>query len=437
MTAMTPSREPAALGATLAALGRRDPDVEQKYRDLLRMRRLATLLLVFMTCVFAATSYGLRLWPWLGYVRAFSEAAMVGACADWFAVVALFRRPFGLPIPHTGIVPRNKERIGGALGRFMSNNFLSPAVLAKRLDRIEAAAFVIGWLNQPGNARRIAEQASRFLPQALDALPREALVGWASEAALRGLSVVPAAALASKGLSLLWAHGETQALLDNGIAWAETALLRNKDYIRAKVTQNSSHFIPKWVDSLLADRLMSGLQTSFAEMRKPEHPWRQEVKRGVEKLIFDLAHDAGMRERAETLKQEWLANPVIVAQIREACDGLHAQAAETLTARTAAISSALEVALLAFAQWLQDDPHIQRRIDRWGRRIALRALSPRRAEIGHYIAGVVANWDATTLVNRLELQVGRDLQYIRINGTIVGGLVGLLIFIVSKFLPAL
>ena len=431
------SSEPAALASTLAALGKRDPDAEQKYRDLLRMRRLATLLLVFMTCVFVASSYGLRLWSGLAYVRAFSEAATVGACADWFAVVALFRRPFGLPIPHTGIVPRNKERIGGALGRFMSNNFLSPAVLAKRLDRIEAAAFAINWLNQPDNAKRLARQASDFLPQALGALPRDALVVWLSDAAIRGLAAVPAAALASKGLSLLWAQGETQALLDSGIAWAETALLSNKDYIRTQVTQNSSRLIPKWVDSLLADRVISGLQSSLADMRKPDHPWRQEVKRAVEELIFDLAHDAQMRERAEALKHEWLANPVVVAQIREACDGLHAQTAEALAERTSTLSSALEFALLAFARWLRGDPRNQRRLDRWIRRAALRALSPRRAEIGHYIAGVVANWDASTLVNRLELQVGRDLQYIRINGTLVGGLVGLVIFVASQFLPTL
>src|SRR6202035_2275585 len=144
-----------------------------KLRDLQRMQRIATLLLVFMTLVFIATS--LFSSPWLAYVRAFAEAAMIGACADWFAIVALFRRPFGLPIPHTGIVPQNKDRIGAALGRFMSNNFLSPSVLARRLEKIDAVEFLVDWLGHPGNARRIADQASLFLSTAISAPPREPL----------------------------------------------------------------------------------------------------------------------------------------------------------------------------------------------------------------------------------------------------------------------
>src|ERR1700691_5916252 len=164
-----PAAHRASLPGTFPGVPRADPDSEQKLRDLQGMRRIATLLLVFMTGVFIATS--LISWPWLAYVRAFAEAAMVGACADWFAVVALFRRPFGLPIPHTGIVPHNKDRIRGALGRFMSNNFLSPTVLARKLDKIDAVEFVTDWLSRPGNARRIADQAGHFLPQALRALP--------------------------------------------------------------------------------------------------------------------------------------------------------------------------------------------------------------------------------------------------------------------------
>jgi uncharacterized membrane-anchored protein YjiN (DUF445 family) len=398
------------------------------------MQRLATLLLAFMTLVFIVTS--LTPWPWLGYVRAFAEAAMVGACADWFAVVALFRRPFGLPIPHTGIVPRNKDRIGGALGRFMSANFLSPSVLARRLEKIDAVEFLVDWLSHPGNARRIADQASLFLSTAIGALPREPLVDWLTTAALRGIDAVPAAPLASRLLALLWARGETQALLDSAIAYAEASLIRHKDFIRASVAQKSSRFIPKWVDNMLADRVINGLQSSLAEMRKPQHPWRLDIRRAVETLIFDLANDPGMLARGEAMKREMLASPLFVAQVHEVCDNLQSQAMENLSTRSAMVSEGLEFALLAVGRWLREDPKIRAQLNRWARRTALRALSPRRAEIGAYIASVVQNWDATTLVNRLELQVGRDLQYIRINGTLVGGLVGLIIFIFSKWLPS-
>jgi uncharacterized membrane-anchored protein YjiN (DUF445 family) len=187
---------------------------------------------------------------------------------------------------------------------------------------------------------------------------------------------------------------------------------------------------------MLADRVINGLQSSLAEMRKPQHPWRLDIRRAVETLIFDLANDPQMLARGEAMKREMLASPVFVTQVREVCDNLQAQANENLSAHSAMVSEGLEFALLAVGRWLRDDPKIRAQLNRWGRRTALRALSPRRAEIGAYIAGVVQNWDATTLVNRLELQVGRDLQYIRINGTLVGGLVGLIIFIFSKWLPS-
>jgi uncharacterized membrane-anchored protein YjiN (DUF445 family) len=419
----------------LTGVNAADSNTDQKIRQLRRMRAIATLLLVFMAALFVATSLTLTAWPWLACVRAFAEAAMVGACADWFAVVALFRRPFGLPIPHTGIVPRNKERIGTALGRFMSNNFLSPSLLAKRLDKIEATAWAAAWLNDPANARRVAEQASLVLPQALAAMPRDQFVDWLAKAALRGVEALPAAPLASKILAVLWAQGETQALLNRGIEFAEASLLRHKDFIRAKVTQSSSRFIPRWVDSMLADKVMNGLQSTLAEMRAPDHPWRVELRGAIDTLIFDLANDPGMAAHAEKMKAELLANPVFISQVNGLCQDVEAQISVHASAHAASLAEGLQFALLALGNWLREDTKIRARLDRWVRRAALRALAPRRAEIGAYIANVVANWDATTLVNRMELQVGADLQYIRINGTLVGGLVGVIIFVASRWLP--
>jgi uncharacterized membrane-anchored protein YjiN (DUF445 family) len=416
----------------------RDPpgrDADQKVGDLARMRLIATLLLALMAVLFVATSLAAPAWPWLTYVRAFAEAAMVGACADWFAVVALFRHPFGLPIPHTGIVPRNKDRIGAALGRFMSSNFLSPSVLARRLDKIDATEWAAVWLSDPANARRAADQASLFLPEALRALPRDQFVDWLAGATLRGLEALPAAPLASKLLAILWAQGETQALLNRALELAETSLLSHKDFIRAKVTQNSSRFIPRWVDAMLADKVMSGLQSSLAEMRAPDHPWRIELRDAVETLIFDLANDPAMAARAEKIKTELLANPLFTSQVNNLCQEIEAQLNANIAAYGAYVADGLEFALLALGKWLREDKDVQARLNQWGRRAALRVVAPRRGEIGAYIANVVANWDATTLVNRLELQVGPDLQYIRINGTLVGGLVGLLIFVASKWLP--
>ena len=428
------STEPPSIAKIPRARVVLDPNVDQKVRDLRRMRVIATLLLALMTVLFIGTSLTMAAWPWLAYLRAFAEAAMVGACADWFAVVALFRRPLGLPIPHTGIIPRNKERIGAALGRFMSSNFLSPSVLAKRLDKIDAAQWATAWLNDRGNTHRIADQASRFLPQMLNTLPRDQLVEWLAKATLRGVEALPAAPLASKALSIFWAQGETQALLNRALDWAEASLLNNKDFIRAKVSQNSSRLIPKWIDGMFADKVMNGLQTTLAEMRKPEHPWRVELRKAIETLIFDLANSPDMRARGEKMKAELLANPAFVAQVNDLCQNVEEQLNANVSIHAKSIAAGLEFALLALGEWLARDEKIQARLNRWARRAALRVLAPRRAEIGAYIANVVENWDATTLVNRMELQVGKDLQYIRINGTLVGGLVGLILFTASRWL---
>jgi uncharacterized membrane-anchored protein YjiN (DUF445 family) len=410
--------------------------VDPRARDLARMRLLATGLLAAMALLVVATSLTVGRWPWLAYVRAFAEAAMVGACADWFAVVALFRRPLGLPIPHTGIVPRNKARIGEALGRFVATNFLSPSVLAKRLETLDAAGWAAGWLNAPGHARALADQASRFLPRALAALPRDRLVDWLAAATLRGVAAAPAAPLASRALALLWAQGEMQALLDRAIELAEDWLIGRKDFIRARVSQSSSRLLPKWVDGLLADKVMTGLLATLAEMRNPEHPWRVELRAAIETLIFDLAVNPAMIRRGEAIKAELLANPVFVAQVAALCEDVEAQLSANVSLRADSIAATLETALLALGRWLREDAPARDRLNRWGRRAALRALAPRRADIGAYFTNVVEHWDATTLVDRLELQVGRDLQYIRINGTLVGGLVGLILFVAAKWLPA-
>jgi uncharacterized membrane-anchored protein YjiN (DUF445 family) len=171
-------------------------------------------------------------------------------------------------------------------------------------------------------------------------------------------------------------------------------------------------------------------------MRNPEHPWRVELRAAIETLIFDLAVNPAMIRRGEAIKAELLANPVFVAQVAALCEDVEAQLSANVSLRADSIAATLETALLALGRWLREDAPARDRLNRWGRRAALRALAPRRADIGAYFTNVVEHWDATTLVDRLELQVGRDLQYIRINGTLVGGLVGLILFVAAKWLPA-
>jgi uncharacterized membrane-anchored protein YjiN (DUF445 family) len=406
---------------------------EQRLRDLRRMRLFATALLALMTAIFIATYIVPWQWTWLSYLRAFTEAGMIGACADWFAVVALFRHPLGIPIPHTAIVPQNKERIGGAIGRFISNNFLSPKVLREKMREIDPAGWAARWLLKPDNAGRIAQRAAASLPQVLRAMPRDELNAFLARAARSGIVAVPAAPLASKILSILWAQGETQALVERGIDMAARALTDNRDRIKVTVTQKSSRFIPKWVDAIVADKIVSGLTQLLDEMRDPAHPWRAELGASVDRLIDDLATKPEFYTRGEELKAEILDNPVVVQQVNKLWTEIEVRLDTNVTVYIGQLAGGLEHVLLTLGHRMADDPNIHAAVNRWLRIAALRLIAPRRAEIGAFITQVVERWDTETLVNRIELQVGRDLQYIRINGTLVGGLVGLIIFTITRW----
>ena len=405
-----------------------------RLRDLRRMRLFATALLALMTAIFIATYITAVQWPWLAYLRAFAEAGMIGACADWFAVVALFRHPLGIPIPHTAIVPHNKERIGGAIGRFISNNFLSPKVLTVKMREIDPAGWAARWLLDPDNASRIARRAAMSLPQILRAMPRDDLNAFLARAARSGIEAVPAAPLASKILSILWAQGETQALVERAIDIAARALTDNRDRIKVTVTQKSSRFIPKWVDAIVADKIVSGLTQLLDEMRDPDHPWRAELGASVDRLIDDLATKPEMYARGEELKTEILRNPVVVQQVNRLWTEIEVQLDTNSAVYVSQLAVGLEHVLMTLGRRMADDPNIHAAVNRWLRIAALRMIAPRRAEIGAFITQVVERWDTETLVNRIELQVGRDLQYIRINGTLVGGLVGLMIFTITRWI---
>jgi uncharacterized membrane-anchored protein YjiN (DUF445 family) len=404
----------------------------ERRAELRRMRMIATMLLVLMAAIFLATRRAPASWVWAPYLAAFAEAGMVGACADWFAVVALFRRPLGLPIPHTAVVPENKRRIGAALGRFITNNFLSPRVAIARLASIDFAGLAARWLEDEHNAQAVAVSVGRAIPYALDLVPKAAIDEWMAFAMRRGIEAVPAAPLASRGLSILWAQGAGQTLLDQGLDFVETTLERHKATIVKHVAQKSWRWIPKWVDDMIAAKVINGLTETLREMRDPDHPWREQANALVEKLIDDLANDPEMRAQGEALKQEILANPVFAEQARALWEELETVLRDDLPRHRDAIVQWLVASASALGRWLEGDGQRRARINRRLRLLALRTVLPRRAEIGGYIAAVVDNWDTATLVNRLELQVGKDLQYIRINGTLVGGLVGLLIFTLSR-----
>lgn len=427
-----PAAEPeprSMLSSKITTVDRRDLD---RRRALRRMRWVATGLLVLMTVVFVATRLAPPAWSWAGYVAAFAEAAMVGACADWFAVTALFRRPLGLPIPHTAIIPRNKAKIGQALGDFIAGEFLSPRVLDRKLKDVQPAARLAGWLRDPAHVDALAVRLAGALP---DVFPSaDALRGLIGEAIRRAARAGPLAPATGRILSYLWNDAGARRLLDQIIARAGAFLSANGEVIEAGVAGAAWSWLPKWVDKLLADRLTRGLLSAVDDLRDPSHPWRLELDAWVRDLIVRLDTDPDMEAQLQSWKDAALTDAAWQAGLR----GVWAELEGRLTADRQglidALSPAIARALTGAGTWLAEDVRARDRLDGWIRVAMRKGVSPRRQEIGAFVAQVVAGWDAGEVVEKLELQVGRDLQFIRVNGTLVGGIVGLLIYTITRLL---
>jgi uncharacterized membrane-anchored protein YjiN (DUF445 family) len=406
-------------------------DAERR-RDLIRMRRLATGLLVLMTAIFVATRFAPPGWTWTAYVGAFAEAGMVGACADWFAVTALFRRPLGLPIPHTGIIPRNKDRIGESLGGFLANNFLTPGVLDARLRRLEPARRLADWLAADDHARVLAERTAALLPDVVGAGAE--LRDLAGDLVRRAARSRPVAPLAARLLGWLWREPAVQRLVGRAIEGLADFGQEHEAFIQSRIAGETWKWLPKWIDRILAERFTRDLLRFADELRDAGHPWRRDLDAAVEDLIRRLAEDPDLVARGETFRDQLLADPTLGRRL----EGLWAELGERLAAdpaaRGAIIGEALTRALRGLGSWLAEDPIARERLDRWVRVAARRTLAAQRQAIGGFVAQVVAGWNAADVADRLELQVGRDLQYIRINGTLVGGLVGLAIYAAARWL---
>jgi uncharacterized membrane-anchored protein YjiN (DUF445 family) len=401
---------------------------------LVRMRIIATGLLVLMLIVFVLTSMLQARFPFLAYVRAFAEAATVGASADWFAVVALFRHPLGIPIPHTAIVPRSKQRIGEALGRFIANNFLAPEVISAKLDRFDAAGWLARWLSEPGHAATVARRSTGAMPLMLDLMGHDRFREFARRTVRKGVDSLAAAPMAARTLTVLVSRNHDQDLFDLGLQLSEKFLEENREMLRAKVSEHSVSWLPEWIDLKLADMVLGGLGKTLADLHRPDHSYRVEVRAAVERLIQRLKEDPEMYERCEQVKAKVLDSAVVESYLQWLSDEIQNWIKSDTEAQESVVMGGLEHMLLAIGKWLSEDQATRARVNRWLRDAVLDTVVPNRNEISTFIAEEVARWDARTLVVRAENQLGKDLQFIRINGTVVGGLVGLLIFTTERLL---
>ena len=404
-------------------------DEIQVRRALRRNRLLATGLLVLMVAIAVAT----HLEPsqnWLvRLVRAGADAGIVGGLADWFAITVLFRHPLGIPIPHTAILPRNKDRIGRSLGSFVERNFLIPEVILPKPREADIAGTIAGWLASPENAPKVADWIITLLKRLLSA-DAGAQITKLVQYTIGQQQKLDLAPLLARVIDVLTTSEESNILFEKVAQTAESWITANRTEIDEMVEQHSRWWIPKTIDRHIAAKIVDGVIDLLHHLRQRDSEIRKQFRDHVAKLVEDLTTSAEQRDKIQRLKDRLLNDAEVRAWAARARDDLAQQLMQELADPQSKARSTLHSAIVSLAHSMREDPFIRARIDAGIEALAM-TLIQWRGQIGSLIAGVVKSWDARTVSDRLELVLGSDLQYIRINGTLVGALVGCGIYLLS------
>jgi len=370
-----------------------------------------------------------------GYVSAFAEAAMVGALADWFAVTALFRHPLRLPIPHTAIIPNRKDEIGRSLGEFVENEFMSREVLDERLSGLAVGRRLGEWLSDPDNAVRAGAAVADVVRGAIEVIDDTEVqegIERIVENRIRGTHVAP---LLGKTIDLAIEGGHHQRLLDAIFTGLQGFLDDNRVTFRERLEQESPWWVPDAIDDRIFAKIYDGVSRFLIDVGgDPSHEVRASIEKRVEAFAGRLRDDPEMIAKGEQLKEELLAHPDMRAWMeslwRDAKRGL----IEATSQPKSELNQRIATSLAKLGARLRDEPELQTKIDHWVTRAVGYVIDNYRSEVSKLIESTVARWDGESTSRKLELQVGRDLQFIRINGTIVGGLAGLLIHAIGELL---
>lgn len=422
---------------TLPAALRITADDEIKRVRLVRMKRVASAMLVVVAVLFVIARYFEPRFAWVGYVRAFAEAAMVGGIADWFAVTALFRHPLGIPIPHTAIVPARKDRIGTALGNFVQRNFLTREVVASKLAAMRLGERAAAWLSQPENSRRLSRMVARGLSGAANVMRDEDVQQVVDRGIVSRLRTLKVAPLLARVFELLTAGGRHQQLLDDALRLAAKFLDENDAVIREGIKKESPWWVPGAVENRLGDKIVTGVEkTLIAVAADPSHPLRQRYDEAVDRFVLSLRENPDVIAKAEQIKLDLLGHPAVNEFSRNVWGDVKtrlANYADRLADDVEAEPDQVERWLSALGEKVLADPALAEKVNGWIVELVAYSVEQARDEVAKLIASTVEAWDANATSRKIELQIGRDLQFIRINGTIVGGMVGVLLYVVSKY----
>lgn len=404
-----------------------DPGLVRRLR---RTRLFATALLAVMGIIFIGTTWLASPSPYIGAIRAFAEAALVGGLADWFAVTALFRRPLGLPIPHTAIVPARKNEIGRALARFIRDHFLVREAVERRLKRANLAARLAAWLEESGNATRVSRDVGLALAWALRDDGDGGELRGALGATLRSaFEDVPVNRAVATLLEVLTTGERANLIIDQLVAFGRTELEKNRVMIRVRIHEQSPWWLPKFVDQEIFDKLVGGLEELLEAMAAdPAHPARDEIKTRLISMQHALAADPALAAKSRALKDELVAHPAVRSYALELWQRLRGELSAALADETSPLAQGLTREIGALGTRLRADSKLAAELDEWLKDLLLHVVDNYRDPLSEIVSETIESWDAAATSRRIELNIGTDLQYIRVNGTLVGGLVGLALY---------
>ncbi|MEV7728246.1 DUF445 domain-containing protein [Streptomyces sp. NPDC087917] len=409
---------------------------EERRGGVRRMKATATGLLVFVAAVYVLAKYAQHAWGaggWAGYVAAAAEAGMVGALADWFAVTALFRRPLGLPIPHTAIIPTKKDQLGASLGEFVGENFLSADVVRARLRALGIGGRLGAWLAEPAHADRVTAELATALRGALTVLRDSDVQAVVGEAITRRAESAEIAPGIGKTLERVVADGGHHRAVDLVLAKAHDWLVTHGESVMDAVQGGAPGWTPRFVDRKIGDRVYKELLRFVTEMRDmPSHPARGAVDRFLTDFAADLQSDTETRARVERLKTEILARGEVQDVIASAWTAVRSMMISAAEDERSELRLRVRSSLLALGSRLATDGRLQAKLEGWIEGALVYVVTTYRTEITSLITDTVAGWDAEHTSRKIEAHIGRDLQFIRINGTVVGALAGLAIYSLSR-----
>jgi len=399
---------------------------EEKLARLRRMKRLPLLLLALMAALFFLTLHHPE--SWAGWLHAFSEAGMVGALADWFAVVALFKHPLGIPIPHTAIIPKRKNEIGDSMARFVAEHFLHPEVVRLKLQSVNLAKNMAIWLKSPHGHDRVLELGVSLTRWMLGALHEDRVRRFISRLGSRQLGQLNLAPLFGHTLDWLVQDGRHQQVLTQSLRFAIVLLHDKRETIRGNVQRESPWWLPGFVDDKIVVQMLDRIETVLLEMSlDPDHAMRSDFNNWIVQWASELQNSSQYLRWGEQLKEDLLENADLQEYLFRLWADFVAGLESDLEDPESSLRQQLSELLTGLAEEMEKDEDMQSWVNGWLVESSLSVVDENRHAIASLISDTVSNWDGTETSYRVELAIGHDLQFIRINGTLVGGLVGLVI----------